>query len=145
LYLFYFFNANKNLITQFFLLFRFKKKNILITTIIPGPKKPYNMHSFLFPTYQELLRLEKKGMLVRFSNGEQITFTTTLAVVIGDIPACADLCGHMGHQSYYGCRMCGIKATRYKASMCYKPQQHENPADLMREIEDFIQGDKVSS
>lgn len=37
---------------------RVKKENLLITTIIPGPKEPKDLNSFLFPAIAELQRLE---------------------------------------------------------------------------------------
>lgn len=102
------------------------------------------MHSFLFPTYQELIKLEKNGMLVKFSSGEQKLLTASLVVAIGDIPACADLCGHIGHQAYFGCRICRTEAIRVKASMCYPFPQGGISTELIRKPEDFIQGDEVS-
>ena len=37
---------------------RFRKENIISLGTIPGPKKPANMDSFLWPLVQELLQLE---------------------------------------------------------------------------------------
>ena len=37
---------------------RFKKENIISLGTIPGPKKPGDMDSFLWPLVQELLQLE---------------------------------------------------------------------------------------
>jgi hypothetical protein len=37
---------------------RYKKVNILASTIIPGPKKPKELDSFLRPLVEELKRLD---------------------------------------------------------------------------------------
>ncbi|KAI8088346.1 hypothetical protein BDF21DRAFT_396514 [Thamnidium elegans] len=83
-------------------------------------------------------------MLVRFNDGKKSLFTASLGVAIGDIPACADLCGHVSHQAYYGYLACRAKATRYKGTMCYLPTHQGNLEELMREDEDFKEGDKAN-
>jgi hypothetical protein len=37
---------------------RFKKQNLLISLVIPGPKQPKNFNSFLRPVVDELKMLE---------------------------------------------------------------------------------------
>jgi len=39
---------------------RFKKANLLITMMIPGPKSPKNINFFLFPLIEELNELSSK-------------------------------------------------------------------------------------
>jgi len=65
---------------------RFLKKNIISVGVIPGPKKPGDLDSFLWPLVQELLQLE-----LGVSAFDAITVTVFLLrayliVVFGDIP-----------------------------------------------------------
>jgi hypothetical protein len=52
---------NNNLSPQI----RVRKKNLLLSMIIPGPKSPKDMNSFLFPLINELKELE--GTLISIS------------------------------------------------------------------------------
>lgn len=101
--------------------YRYKKENILVTLVIPGPRKPFDIHSFLCPIYKDLILLENQGVVVESLNSS-IHFTATLEVVIEDIPGCADLCYHVGHMAYFGCRLCNIKATNVNFHQRYIPQ-----------------------
>lgn len=68
-----------------------------LCTIIPGPKKPIDLDSFLQPVKQEISLLEAKGIMVKVSDSLSFMTRATLAVTIGDIPGVADLCHHVGH------------------------------------------------
>ncbi|KAG1115135.1 hypothetical protein G6F42_014014 [Rhizopus arrhizus] len=87
----------------------YKKKNIIIPTIIPGPKQPHSIHSFLHEIHKDLLSLQHQGMDVRHK-GRQQHFTVSFEAIVGDIPACSAICGHKDHTAYYGCRICEAKA-----------------------------------
>jgi hypothetical protein len=41
---------------------RYQKKNVLIGAVIPGPNKPINIESFLFPGLQHLAAIQKDGL-----------------------------------------------------------------------------------
>ncbi|KIJ70644.1 hypothetical protein HYDPIDRAFT_172412 [Hydnomerulius pinastri MD-312] len=43
---------------------RYKKKHVLPVCVIPGPKKPHNLDSFLFPGFHHLATLQKEGLKI---------------------------------------------------------------------------------
>lgn len=100
---------------------RYKDENVFIITVIPGPKKPKDLFSFLYPLVQELMVLEGEGMVIENSQGESQTYKVHLTSVVGDIPGIADMCGHSGHTSYSGCRICTIIGT-YSRGMYFPPR-----------------------
>ena len=91
---------------------RFRKKHIISLGSIPGPKKPLDLDSFLWPVVQELLQLEI-GVLA-FDALLQTTFTlhAYLVVVFGDIPAVSMVMRMKGHNAIAPCRMCEIRGIR---------------------------------
>jgi hypothetical protein len=91
---------------------RFRKKHIIPLGTIPGPKKPLDLDSFLWPVVQELLQL-KIGVLA-FDAHLQTTFTlhAYLIVVFGDIPAVSMIMRMKGHNAIAPCRMCEIQGIR---------------------------------
>jgi hypothetical protein len=44
---------------------RYKKAQVLIAAIIPGPHKPKNMDSVLFPSHYHLAALQREGLPIR--------------------------------------------------------------------------------
>lgn len=119
--------------------YRLKKENILFSAIIPGPLKPADIFSFLYPTIQELLQLESHGITLSSNN---VSYKASLAMVIGDIPGLADLCFHTGHMSYTGCRVCKVKGTdKSIANAIYFPSFDTETNRIhfcpLRTIEDF--------
>ncbi|PBK73221.1 hypothetical protein ARMSODRAFT_1068079 [Armillaria solidipes] len=112
---------------------RYKKKNVLPGGIIPGPNKPKNTDSFLFPRLHHLAVIQKEGLLIWDSSkadspeaGVLLNITTPssrnedlesefspstslficnpfLALVTADGPAQAMLSGCIGHHGKYGC------------------------------------------
>lgn len=97
---------------------RFKEENTFVVTVLPGPKKPYDLFSFLFPLIKDLMVLESKGLVVETSSGEQFKYQVVMSTVIGDLPAIAEIAGHHSHSSYTGCRICHITGT-YKRGMYF--------------------------
>jgi hypothetical protein len=91
---------------------RFHKDNIISIGVIPGPKKPADMDSYLWPLVQELLQLSIG--LTAFDAVTQTLFLlhAFLIVVFGDIPAVSMMMRMKGHNSKYPCRMCMIKGVR---------------------------------
>ncbi|GBC00575.1 hypothetical protein RclHR1_00390029 [Rhizophagus clarus] len=88
---------------------RFKKENLLISAIIPGPNAPFDLNSFLYPIIGELKVLEVEGIEC-YDGFKEETFTLRCSVVSwsGDTPALAKLMYTIGHNSYKGCRYCEI-------------------------------------
>ncbi|PBK71782.1 hypothetical protein ARMSODRAFT_987561 [Armillaria solidipes] len=105
---------------------RYKKKNVLPGGIIPGPNKPKNTDSFLFPGLHHLAVIQKEGLLIWDSSKAdspeadlELEFSPStslficnpfLALVTADGPAQAMLSGCVGHHGKYGCRyFCPLK------------------------------------
>ena len=85
---------------------RFKPENIIIASIIPGPKEPNQteMNSYLRPLVKELNALFTEGMIIKTTSEVQI-FVALIASVC-DLPATAKFGGFLSHNSHYGCWKC---------------------------------------
>ena len=73
--------------------------------IIPGPRKPKNLDSFLFPGLHHIAALHREGMEVWDAHRDR-TFRTRpfLALVTADGPAMANIAGTVGHTGKKACR-----------------------------------------
>ncbi|KAG2758149.1 hypothetical protein P692DRAFT_201655555, partial [Suillus brevipes Sb2] len=43
---------------------QYKKKYVLLSVVIPGPKKPKNLNSFLFPGFHHITAVQKEGLAI---------------------------------------------------------------------------------
>jgi hypothetical protein len=117
---------------------RILKKNIISVGVIPGPKKPGNSDSFLWPLVQELLQLE-----LGVSAFDTITMTVFLLrayliVVFGDIPAVSMIMRMKGHNGCSPCRMCEIQGIHIPLSQVtthYVPLHRENFPDSQHQYD----------
>jgi hypothetical protein len=124
---------------------RFHKNNLIPVGVIPGPKKPLDMDSFLYPLVQELLQLEIGVKAFDALTETLFTLHAYLIVVLGDIPAVALLMRMKGHNAFSPCRMCKITGVRVPTSTThYVPLNRQSsapydPSNLpMRTREGFI-------
>ena len=85
---------------------RYKRHNILILGIIPGPSEPpLTVNTYLSPLVTELLQLWK-GVPMKVSNcGEHMVRAALLAVAC-DLPAGRKVCGFLSHSANFGCSRC---------------------------------------
>ena len=90
--------------------FRFEENMMMPLGIVPsGPKKTYDLMSFLKPFIEEVNDLSKRGMRVE-KNGEVVYVGKVFILgITGDIPGIASLINHQGHQAIYGCRICKVE------------------------------------
>ena len=86
---------------------RFKRENVIIVGIIPGPSEPQrHMNTFLRPLVDELLQ-PWEGVLMKIPR-----FTTpklvrcALLCVACDMPAGRKACGFLAHSATLGCTKC---------------------------------------
>lgn len=106
---------------------RYKKTHVLPGGFIPGPHKPKNLDSFLFPGFHHLAGVQKEGLIV-WDARIKAKFTTSLfAFGTADTPGMAMFDGMVGHTGGQGCRRyCPMKG-RHKAGqgqyypVCLKP------------------------
>lgn len=107
--------------------------------IIPGPKKPVDLFSFLNPLLSEMKVLSEQGMEV-VAGGQTICAKVHLLFATGDIPAVSDLIFHKGHNSVHGCRFCTVKGVSKNGYGKYFQDVGES-----RSIDAFRFGDPVFS
>ena len=126
---------------------RVKKCNLILCGIIPGPRSPKDIHSFLRPMIDELKQLEL-GIENVYDASTNSTFTLRahLCMVTGDLPAIAKLMGISGHNSYQYCRFCECHGIHYGHVYCPLKSPYGwpdtpftyNPADLpLRSDEEY--------
>jgi hypothetical protein len=85
-------------------------ENLICIGVIPGPKSPKNLGSFLWPLVDELLQLASGVMAVDISTRKLFSLRAHLLAVFGDIPAITKLLEFVGHNGRYPCRFCLMSA-----------------------------------
>ena len=87
---------------------RFKKENVILVGLIPGPSEPpLHINSYLDPLVEELIALYTMGMCISSPDfSESITVKAVLICSSCDIPACRKVLGFCGHASKHGCSKC---------------------------------------
>jgi Transposase family tnp2 len=88
---------------------RFLKKNIISIGVIPGPKKPCDLDSFLWPLVQELLQLGIGVSAFDAITKALFILHAYLIFVFGDIPAVSMIMHMKGHNAVSPCHMCEIQ------------------------------------
>lgn len=91
---------------------RFHLENILSLGVIPGPKKPVDFDSFLWPFVQEMLQLSVGVHAYDSLTDEFFALRAYLILVFGDIPAISMVMSMKGHNGLRPCRMCNIRGIR---------------------------------
>ncbi|GBC47879.2 transposase domain-containing protein [Rhizophagus irregularis DAOM 181602=DAOM 197198] len=87
---------------------RVKKENLLITSIIPGPKAPKNFNSFMKPIVEELCLLNDGVECYDGATNENFLLKVTVLSWSGDTPGLSKLACLTGHNSYMACRYCDL-------------------------------------
>ena len=95
---------------------RFHKKNIIPISVVPGPKKPKDFDSFLYPLIQELLELSNSVRAYDTSTGKLFCLQAFLIIAFGDILAISLLLKMKGHNSITSCCICNIHGLRVLGS-----------------------------
>jgi hypothetical protein len=95
---------------------RFQKDNIISVGVIPGPKKPVDADSYLWPLVQELLQLTVGVTAFDALTKTLFLLRAFLLIVFGDMPAIAMIMRMKGHNAKRPCRICKIKAVRNDVS-----------------------------
>ena len=111
---------------------RFHLENILALGVIPGPKKPKDADSFLWPFVQEMMRLAIGVKTFDAMAQQMFWLRAYLIVVFGDIPAVSMIMRMVGHNGFSPCRMCkiiGVRIPNSNMTTHYVP--HERSAHPM--------------
>ncbi|CEL58782.1 hypothetical protein RSOLAG1IB_08828 [Rhizoctonia solani AG-1 IB] len=85
-------------------------ENLICVGVIPGPKSPKNLGSFLWPLIEELLELASGVSAVDISTQRLFSLRAHLLTAFGDIPAITKLLEFVGHNGRYPCRFCLMSA-----------------------------------
>ena len=96
------FNYNFSLLTQFWL------NNILCLGVIPGPKAPKDIDSFLIPLVDKLVLLAEGIKTFDRSDSEFFDLWAHLIKIFGNMPAKAKLMQMKGHNTIKPCHMCNV-------------------------------------
>jgi len=91
---------------------RFHLRRILCAGVIPGPKKPKDFDSFLWPLVEELLKLLDGIRAYDALSKLWFLLRAYLIIAFGDMPAISMVMRMKGHNGLLPCRMCLIKGVR---------------------------------
>ena len=89
---------------------RYMKRHVLPGGFIPGPNKPKNVDSFLFPGLHHLCAIQREGLRIWDASEDRSFFSKIfLGLNTADGPGMAYLNGLVGHHGKHGCRLyCSI-------------------------------------
>lgn len=99
-------------------------ENIFSLGIIPGPKKPIDADSFLWPFVQELFRLMYGVRAYDILSSKLFSLHAYLILAFGDIPAMSMIMRMKDHNGFCPCRMCditGLRTPNSRATTHYVP------------------------
>ncbi|KAL7309269.1 hypothetical protein PS15m_011378 [Mucor circinelloides] len=98
---------------------RYQTKSMISLSVIGGPGKPKDIMSFLKPILDEIHLLNQNGLCVK--KNDRVVFYTGFAHLLlgctGNIAGIAELMGHHGHASFFGCRMCQVQGVHPQGSV----------------------------
>ena len=95
----------------------YKKDFVIPRGFIPGPKKPNNLDSFLFPGLYHLAALQKEGLII-WNAAIDRTFKSRLFLALNtaDGPAMAYLSSLVGHHRKFRCRLYCLTPGHHKTN-----------------------------
>ena len=86
---------------------RYKRKNIILVGVIPGPKEPsLTINTYLAPLVSELLQLWRGISFKIYGSITQQIVRVALLAVACDLPAGRKVCGFLSHSANLGCSRC---------------------------------------
>ena len=102
---------------------RYKKRYVLIGTIIPGPNKPKIVDSFIYPGLHHVCALSRDGLRVWDAFQDRVFLSKLFVLLLAaDGPGMTYLNGLTGHSGAYGCRIyCPTKGRRKHGANHYYP------------------------
>jgi hypothetical protein len=112
---------------------RFLIQYILCIGVIPGPNKPKDFDSFLWPAVQEFLKLKLGVSAFDATTKSLFPLRAYLFLLFGDIPAVSMVMRMKGHNGLVPCRTCNIQGVRVPGSRGtthYVPLDRSNHPDI---------------
>ncbi|EKM56335.1 uncharacterized protein PHACADRAFT_193951 [Phanerochaete carnosa HHB-10118-sp] len=84
----------------------YKKQNVYVGGVIPGPNKPKNIDSFLFPGFRHLAALMKEGLVVWNGATQRLFCSDPYIIAFGaDQIGMTQMTGLVGHHGRFGHRL----------------------------------------
>lgn len=117
---------------------RYKRKHILPALIVPGPKKPSNLDSYLFRSFHHLSALQRENSnrgIKAWDALKRAVILSRIFFVLGmaDTVGLTDLDGRTGHHAAHPCRVGCDFPGRYKdASGGHYYSAHLRPNDAKK-------------
>lgn len=103
---------------------RYTKSFVIPGSFVPGPNKPREIDSYLFPSLYHLVAIQREGLKIfDASTSTEIRRSIPIIVVASaDSPGAASMSGFVGHSGKQGCRVyCGITGRRRDGDPHYYP------------------------
>lgn len=102
---------------------RYKKPYVIPAFFIPGPHKPKNSDSYLYPSLHHLAALQKEGLRIWDASSHSVfTSKPFFALGVADGPGMVYLNGLVGYHGKNGCRLyCGITGRHKPGGSHYYP------------------------
>ncbi|KIL54606.1 hypothetical protein M378DRAFT_92229, partial [Amanita muscaria Koide BX008] len=103
---------------------RYKKAFVIPGAIVPGPKKPKELDTFLFPSLYHISALQNEGLQLWDTSRAALIPHSIPMIAFGtaDGPGSAAMSGMVGHSGRYGCRLyCDIQGRRRAGDGHYFP------------------------
>jgi hypothetical protein len=88
---------------------RFQEDNIICNGVIPGPHKPKDIDSFLYPTVRDLKMLHNGVTAYNAANTSNFILRAHVVTVTADMPARDMLMGLSGYNSRHYCNYCTVR------------------------------------
>lgn len=97
---------------------RYKIANIMMGGLIPGPNKPKNLDSFLYPSLYHVCAIMNEGLPIWDALDRTLYNSNPfLALALADGPGMSYLNGLVGHSGAYGCRLYCPQKSRHKPNV----------------------------
>ncbi len=124
---------------------RYKLASISVGGVIPGPRKPKNLESFLFTGLHHVLALINEGLVI-WDADTLNTFVSRIffAFLTADGPGMSSINGLVGHSGAQHCRLyCGMKGrlkpgTGIYYPVCLLPSDYAQPGSMHPDIDIFV-------
>ena len=99
---------------------RYKKVFVIPGAIVPGPNKPGDLNSFLFPSLYHVSALQREGLRIYDAYLDTLIPRSIPSVLFStaDSPGSASMSGMVGHSGKFGCRLCCDMPGRRAAHRC---------------------------
>jgi hypothetical protein len=103
---------------------RYTKSFVIPGGFVPGPNKPREIDSFLFPSLHHLAAIQHEGLKI-FDASVSTVIQRSIPIIVvasADSPGAASMSGFVGHSGKQGCRLyCAITGRRREGDGHYFP------------------------